>query len=116
MTNMVQVAVAGDLVEAEEIQTMLHAAGISSEVRQAVEVGQHVVVRRRHLARDFGVAPLVRIEQRISAEVERQRQDSGEEQHRQPDVGAEGETGARNREPGACGEGAEPAPSASGTP
>jgi hypothetical protein len=37
MTNMVQVAVAGDLTEAEEIQTMLHAAGIPCEVHQAVE-------------------------------------------------------------------------------
>jgi hypothetical protein len=34
---MVQVAVAADLAEAEEIQTMLHAAGIHSEVEQAVE-------------------------------------------------------------------------------
>jgi hypothetical protein len=34
---MVQVVVAGDLAEAEEIQTMLHSAGIESEVEQAVE-------------------------------------------------------------------------------
>lgn len=37
MTRMVQVVVAGDLTEAEEIQTMLHAAGIPCEVEQAVE-------------------------------------------------------------------------------
>ena len=37
MTRMVQVAVAGDVTEAEEIQTMLHAAGISCEVHEAVE-------------------------------------------------------------------------------
>jgi hypothetical protein len=34
---MVQLAVAADLTEAEELQTMLHAAGISCEVEQAVE-------------------------------------------------------------------------------
>jgi hypothetical protein len=34
---MVQVTVAADLAEAEEIQTMLHAAGIHCEVEQAVE-------------------------------------------------------------------------------
>jgi hypothetical protein len=37
MSRMVQVAVAADMTEAEEIQTMLHAAGISCEVEQAVE-------------------------------------------------------------------------------
>lgn len=37
MTRMVQVAVAGDVTEAEEIQTMLHAAGIPCEVHEAVE-------------------------------------------------------------------------------
>jgi Putative prokaryotic signal transducing protein len=37
MTRMVQVVVAADLTEAEEIQTMLHSAGISCEVEQAVE-------------------------------------------------------------------------------
>jgi hypothetical protein len=37
MTRMVQLAVAADLTEAEELQTMLHAAGISCEVEQAVE-------------------------------------------------------------------------------
>jgi len=37
MTRMVQVLVAADLTEAEEIQTMLHAAGIPCEVEQAVE-------------------------------------------------------------------------------
>jgi hypothetical protein len=34
---MVQVTVAADMTEAEEIQTMLHAAGIDCEVEQAVE-------------------------------------------------------------------------------
>jgi hypothetical protein len=37
MTRMVQVTVAGDLAEAEEIQTILHAAGIRCEVEPAVE-------------------------------------------------------------------------------
>ena len=37
MTRMVQVAVAGDLAEAEELQAMLHAAGISCDIEQAVE-------------------------------------------------------------------------------
>jgi hypothetical protein len=37
MSRMVQVTVAADLTEAEEIQTMLHAAGIPCEVQQAVE-------------------------------------------------------------------------------
>ncbi len=37
MTRMVQVTVAGDLTEAEEIQTILHAAGIRCEVEPAVE-------------------------------------------------------------------------------
>ena len=37
MTGMVQVAVAGDLVEAEEIQTILQSAGIQSELHPAVE-------------------------------------------------------------------------------
>jgi hypothetical protein len=37
MTRMVQVAVAGDLAEAEEIQTILASAGIHCEVEQAVE-------------------------------------------------------------------------------
>jgi hypothetical protein len=34
---MVQVTVTADVTEAEEIQTMLHAAGIESEVEQAVD-------------------------------------------------------------------------------
>jgi hypothetical protein len=34
---MVQVAVAGDLAEAEEIQTILQSAGIQSELHPAVE-------------------------------------------------------------------------------
>ncbi len=33
MTGMVQVAVAGDVTEAEEIQTILTAAGIESELK-----------------------------------------------------------------------------------
>jgi hypothetical protein len=37
MTRMVQVAVAADLAEAEVLQGMLHSAGISCEVEQAVE-------------------------------------------------------------------------------
>lgn len=37
MTRMVQVLVASDLAEAEEIQTMLQSAGIASELEQAVE-------------------------------------------------------------------------------
>jgi hypothetical protein len=37
MTQLVQVTVAADPTEAEEIQTMLHAAGISCEIEQAVE-------------------------------------------------------------------------------
>jgi hypothetical protein len=37
MTRMVQVAVAGDLTEAEELQTMLHAAGIPCELHHAVD-------------------------------------------------------------------------------
>ena len=37
MTSMVQLAVAGDLTEAEEIQTILESAGIQSELHPAVE-------------------------------------------------------------------------------
>lgn len=37
MEGMVQVAVAADLAEAEEIQTILHSAGIRSELLPAVE-------------------------------------------------------------------------------
>jgi hypothetical protein len=37
MTRMVQVAVAGDVTEAEEIQEILRAAGIDSELEQEVE-------------------------------------------------------------------------------
>ena len=36
MASMVQVAVANDLTEAEEIQTILHSAGIQSELTPAV--------------------------------------------------------------------------------
>jgi hypothetical protein len=35
--SMVQVAMAGDLTEAEEIQAILHSAGILSELQPAVE-------------------------------------------------------------------------------
>ena len=37
MTRMVQVAVAGDVAEAEEIQTILRSAGIESQLETAVE-------------------------------------------------------------------------------
>ena len=37
MTRMVQVAVAGDVTEAEELQTMLAEAGIEAELEVAVE-------------------------------------------------------------------------------
>jgi hypothetical protein len=37
MTRMVQVAVAGDVTEAEELQTILTEAGIDSELEVAVE-------------------------------------------------------------------------------
>jgi len=37
MTGMVQVTVAGDLAEAEEIRTILRSAGIPSELHPAVE-------------------------------------------------------------------------------
>jgi hypothetical protein len=37
MTRLVQVAVAGDVAEAEEIQTILRSAGIESKLETAVE-------------------------------------------------------------------------------
>jgi hypothetical protein len=37
MTRMVQVAMAGDVTEAEELQTILRSAGIDSELEFAVE-------------------------------------------------------------------------------
>ena len=37
MAGMVQVAIAGDLTEAEEIQTILDSAGIPSELETAVD-------------------------------------------------------------------------------
>jgi hypothetical protein len=37
LATMVQVVVAADLAEAEEIQTILHSAGIQSELEPAVE-------------------------------------------------------------------------------
>jgi hypothetical protein len=41
MTRMVQVAVAGDVTEAEELQTILRSAGIDSEVEAAVDHHPH---------------------------------------------------------------------------
>jgi hypothetical protein len=37
MTRFVQVAVAGDVTEAEELQTILHEAGIESKLETAVD-------------------------------------------------------------------------------
>jgi hypothetical protein len=37
VTRMVQIAVAGDVAEAEELQTILRSAGIDSELEAAVE-------------------------------------------------------------------------------
>jgi hypothetical protein len=37
MTQMVQVAVAGDVTEAEELQEILRAAGIDSELQSALD-------------------------------------------------------------------------------
>ena len=37
MTQMVQVAIAGDVTEAEELQAILHEAGISAALESAVE-------------------------------------------------------------------------------
>jgi hypothetical protein len=37
MTQMIQVAIAGDVTEAEELQTILRSAGIESELEFAVE-------------------------------------------------------------------------------
>ena len=37
MTRMVQVAVAGDVTEAEELESSLHVAGIDSQLEPAVE-------------------------------------------------------------------------------
>ena len=37
MSRMVQLAVAGDVAEAEELQTILRSAGIESELQAAVE-------------------------------------------------------------------------------
>lgn len=37
MTRMVQVAVAGDVAEAEELQTILRSAGIEAELETAVD-------------------------------------------------------------------------------
>jgi hypothetical protein len=57
MTRMVQVALAEDVTEAEEIQAILEAAGISSELETAVEhhprstedAPQKVLVAESHL-------------------------------------------------------------------
>jgi uroporphyrinogen-III synthase len=37
MTRMVQVAVTGDVTEAEELESMLHAAGIETQLEPATE-------------------------------------------------------------------------------
>jgi hypothetical protein len=37
MTQMVQVAIAGDVTEAEELQAILHEVGITSELESAVD-------------------------------------------------------------------------------
>jgi hypothetical protein len=37
MSNLVQVAVAGDVTEAQELQRILESAGIPSEIQQAAE-------------------------------------------------------------------------------
>jgi len=44
MTRMVQVAVAGDITEAEEIQEILSSAGIPSELESALDEPLTVVV------------------------------------------------------------------------
>ncbi len=44
MTRMVQLAVAGDIAEAEEIQEILKAAGIASELQSAQDEPLTVVV------------------------------------------------------------------------
>ena len=47
MASMVQVAVAGDLTEAEEIQTILSSAGIPWELQPAVEQHPAASMTRR---------------------------------------------------------------------
>lgn len=50
MSNLVQVAVAGDVTEAEELQGILESAGIPSEVQQAAEADAlEVLVPERQL-------------------------------------------------------------------
>jgi hypothetical protein len=49
MTRMVQVAVAGDITEAEEIQDILHAAGIDSELQSALDDPLTVLVPEESL-------------------------------------------------------------------
>ena len=49
MTRMVQVAVAGDITEAEEIQDILNAAGIDSELQSAQDDPLTVLVRETSL-------------------------------------------------------------------
>ena len=44
MTRMVQLAVAGDISEAEEIQEILNSAGIESELQSALDEPLTVVV------------------------------------------------------------------------
>ena len=72
------------------------------EIRQAVQMRQQIIVRLRHLARHFGIAPFVRIEQRITAEIEGECERRGEHEQRQPHVCAQ--RGTRNQEPAAAGE------------
>jgi hypothetical protein len=49
MTRMVQVAVAGDITEAEEIQDILNAAGIDSELQSALDDPLTVLVPEESL-------------------------------------------------------------------
>ena len=49
MANMVQVAVAGDITEAEEIQTLLRQAGIDSELQAAEDDPLTVLVPEHSL-------------------------------------------------------------------
>src|SRR5437879_1186796 len=56
------------------------------EVGEAVEVGDEVVVRLRHLARHLGVPPFVGIEQAVAVQVPRER--DGRREHEQRQGGA----------------------------
>jgi hypothetical protein len=57
MTRMVQVALAEDVTEAEEIQSSLEAAGISSELETAVEHPPREAEDAPERVRRPGVAP-----------------------------------------------------------